>query len=491
MAVVDPITHFYNRLGRYPGNNKQWWLARADTDNSTEGIKAGDFLPEILDKLFSGNMRAPRGHFVLAAFNKDRTFASGIADLPVEEIPERPPTVAFFSGRVWFACKSTVYFSQVLSDKHRAGLCFQEADPTSEQISDPVSTDGGVIPIPEANKIIRLLPQAGGVLVFALNGVWFVTGTESGFSALDISVNKVSPIGCRAPFSIIEGGTGVYWWSDVGIMGMEQSQGMFGPVASKFDKSSITEETIQSFYNDIENSIREETKAVFDPKANVIMWLFRDADLTSQQYNKVLIHDLTTSAFYPWKFSKIEGGPVVKGVFVSDKTNDYTIDTDIDPSQVEFLVSKGTDLRFAQVRNGAFVDWESEGGVTYDSYVETGFELFNDAMRNKNITYIFSYFQRTETEYSDGALDNPSSCYLTVKFDWASGANSNKWTQPVQVYRPGRLSFDPDTGFGLVVTKNKVRGNGKAIQFRFGTDEAGRNFDLHGWSLAVSGNTSP
>jgi hypothetical protein len=172
------------------------------------------------------------------------------------------------------------------------------------------------------------------------------------------------------------------------------------------------------------------------------------------------------------------------------------------PTNVEYVSALPGVIHFCQVRNTNFADWETfDGtGLPYNSYVETGYELFNDAMRKKNITYVYTYLRRTENEWTtvDGEpeLDDPSSCMLTVKWDWANSSVGNKWTTPVQVYRPGRfipmsLGGEYDTGFPIVVTKSKVRGNGKALQFRYGTDELGRNFDLHGWSIAVTGNTTP
>lgn len=505
MAAINPITEFYTKLGRYPGNNKQWWLARAETDNpdATPAVVAGDFRPDVLDKLFSGNNRAPRGHFVLNAFSKDRSAVSGVTGIPIEETQERPPTVAFFSGRAWFACNSNVYFSQVLTAKHRAGLCYQEADPTAEDISDIIATDGGYVPIPEAGKIIKLLPNAGGMIVFATNGVWNITGTQSGFSALDISVNKVSPIGCRSPMSVVESDTSVFWWSDVGILGMTQQSGMYGPIPGAFEKTNITESTIQTLFNDIPDSVKEEVKAIYDYKANSIIWLYRDSEVGPKQYNRMLILDLSLNAFYPWKISQLVASPrpYVKGLYVSYRLNDINTitTTDISPTTVEYTAVKADDLRFCQIRNTTFVDWKlSDGtGIKYNSYVETGYELFEDAMRKKAITYLFSYMRRTEGVSSGEGLvlDDPSSCFLRVKWDWASSTVSNKWTVPVQIYRQARfIPFDTgaiDTGFPIVVAKNKVRGNGKAIQFRFGTDEPGRNFDLHGWSIAATGSTTP
>src|SRR5687768_14459961 len=115
MATIDPIAEFRTKIGRYPGNNKQWWVARAQADNpdATPPYREGDFLPDVLDKMYSGNNKAPRGHYVLNAFKKDRSAASGVAGIPVEESGVRPNTVAFFSGRAWYAANSTVYYSQI------------------------------------------------------------------------------------------------------------------------------------------------------------------------------------------------------------------------------------------------------------------------------------------------------------------------------------------------------------------------------------------
>lgn len=525
MATLDPISAFYQEFHRYPGNNKQWWVARAELDDPDNGVVAGDFRPEVLDKLFAGNNKAPRGHYVLNAFNKNRSGVSGVSGIPNEIIDERPQSITFFAGRVWYACNSTVYFSQVLTDRYKAGMCYQDADPTSEHLSDLIATDGGVIPIPEATKIIRIISHRQSVLVFATNGVWSISGGQGGFSALDISVVKISPIGCKAPFSIIDTDQGIFWWADTGILGMEEKYGEYGPIPGAFSRNNITESSIQSYYNDILEEAKKEVKGVYDARNNRILWYFRDEDVTAYQYNRVLIFDLSLGAFYPWRFSSLEtNSPIVKGAFVSERLNvvdnTETVEQDGDevqvlgqevvvtnevvnpyPSTVEYFVMQGPTGRFAQVNNANFVDWETADGegVTYESFVETGYELFNDAMRRKNITYLFAYLRRTENEWNPTdppTLDDPSSCYLTVKWDWSNSTVSNKWTTPVQVYRPGRFLAMPlngtyDDGFPMIITKNKVRGNGKSLQFRFGTDERERNFDLHGWSIAVTGGTQP
>ncbi len=526
-GTPDPIVTFFNKLRRYPGNNKQWWVTKAQSDD-TEGDnqhKQGDFLPEQLDKFYAGNNRAPRGHFVLNEFYKDRGAVAGILGIDRVIIKERPTTIAFYSGRAWYACNSTVYFSTVLTGREKAGVCYQEADPTSEDISELIATDGGMIPIPEAVRINKLLPDGDGVLVFAQNGVWSIYGTANGFTAQDITVSKVSHTGCSNPASIVACEAGIFWWSDIGIMGMSQKVGAYGPVLGIFESSNISETTVQEFYNNISEDAKRECKAIFDTKNNRISWLYRDDDVGVNQYNRVLHFDIALKAFYPWKFSTLDQSPYfVKGFYRGDRLTEVsendaivgngiqiisqgdTVEVDAtkyqqEPTTVEYLAMRGDEGRFCQTSSTEYVDWYSVNnvGTNYESFVQTGYNLFEDGMRNKRITYVMPYLRRTETGWAtvgeEAVLENPSSCYMTVKWDWANSPVSNKWTTPVQVYRQSRfLAMPPgeyDTGFPMVITKNKVRGNGRAIQFKFGTDEPGVDFDLYGWALALTGNSIP
>lgn len=490
------INSYFTQFSRYPGNNKQWWVSR----NST----TGDFDPGLLGKFFSGSARAPRGHFIVDAFFIDRSAVSGVTGIPVEAETERPNTVSFFAGRVWYALNSTVYFSQVLDDKGKAGFCYQEADPTSEDISDLIDSDGGVIPIPEMARAVKLMPLGGGIVVFATNGIWYISGTQAGFTATDITVNKVNAIGTDSPDSIVEAEGQIFWWSRVGIMGMSQKSGMFGTVEGVFERTNTTEQTIQSFYNAIPQENRVHVKGAYDPATNKIQWLYRDADTPSVYfYNKILNMDLSLGAYYPWSVNTV--GPYLTDIFITPRINAVDSDSSIRSSFIKYAVAvptpSGYQYTFGLFNNSNFADWQEydSTGVPYLSFIETGYELLEDAMRDKQTQYVFCYFRRTEETYlpdgPDWSTDKPSSCFLQVKWDWASSNRSGKWSPKVQAYRHVRLpqfeDTDPtfDTGFPVVVTKNKVRGWGRAMQFRFESNEIGKNFDLLGWAVPVSGNT--
>lgn len=525
----DTITAFDNDLGKYPSNSQIWWVGK-NTDVPVE------FDPRKVDRFEFGNTRAAQGHFILNAFYKDRAAAAFIPGLPVEAIKNRPASVSFFSGRVWWILNSTVYYSQVFDDNSKIGYCYQANDPTAEEFSDLLDTDGGTIEIPEIGKGLKLFPAGSGILIFGTNGIWYIAGGTTGFTAKEFVVTKVSPIGTESPNSIVEAEGQIFWWSKIGIQGMSQKSGLFGPVEGSFDKVSLSEQTIQTFFLDIPVDSKLHVKGIFDPLANTVIWMFKTHDQVSEYlYNRLLILDLTLQAFYPWTIpSFVDRGPFIVGAFVSPRFNAVmdvfavkkkhdnvvigtnrivvTEDTeDIRRATLNFVlaypdtVNSRYSITMGGFTNNTFADWVAydtvdHTGVAFNSYLETGYELLEDAMRNKFAPYVFCYFRRTEQNFISGThgveVDKPSSCTLLVKWEWSDTSTSNKWADPVEAYRIIRAPIPSgpgvyDNGFPVVVTKNRIRGNGRAIQFRFENGDIGSDFDLLGWSVQYSGAPVP
>ena len=88
-----------------------------------------------------------------------------------------------------------VFFSQTIIGDDKFGSCFQEADPTSDEISDIIDTDGGTIQIPECSQILKIIPANASLLVFSDNGVWEIFGDTGGFLATEFQVSKISSNG--------------------------------------------------------------------------------------------------------------------------------------------------------------------------------------------------------------------------------------------------------------------------------------------------------
>jgi hypothetical protein len=529
-GTVDVIEKYKDIIGKYPGNNKQWFLGKVEI--ADKNYQPGDFSPTLLNKVHVGNSRAPRGHFILNAFNKDRAAASGIAGLAVKQEATRPSSLCFAAGRVFYGHKNTVYFSQILSEKHKVGLCFQDNDPTSEDISDLLDNDGGVIPVPAADQIVLTKEVSNGIMVFANNGVWFIAGGEKGgFSATDYKITKVSSIGTDAPYSVVDTTNHIYWWSKTGIQRIEQQSGMFGAISGQFNSTNLTENTIDRLVKNIPSTVRKNVKGVFDYGTNTIHWMYATSDVGNTHfYNKFINFNIITESFFPWTLDYSGTIPALTGIYVSSDINRVAnfdvmyidenqvyIDTELVTIQANTITAKDTFIQYitavpvladyqftiSNFNNTNYVDWEvfTSTGITYNSFVETGYEILEDAVRNKSITTIQPFFRQTEEAFvldgTDYTVDKPSSCYLTTKWDWSNTTASNRWSTKIQVYKLIRVPFvDPsnltlNTGFNVVTTRNKVRGHGRAIQFRFECDEAGKNFDLLGWQVFYTGNTAP
>ncbi len=527
---VNVIQKYKDVIGRYPSNTKQWFLGKVEAAETGYGV--GDFNPTLLNKVHLGNSRAPRGHYIVNAFSKDRSAVSGVAGLTADNVYTRPNTCCFASGRIFFGHENNVYFSQILSEKYKAGLCFQDNDPTSEEISDLLANDGGVITLSSADKIILTKEVSNGIMVFANNGVWFIAGGQGGFSATDYQISKVSNDGTDAPRSVVDTEAHIYFWSKTGIRRLDQQSTTLGEAVGSFNSINLTENTIDTYLKDIPSSVRKYVKGIFDHGTNTVHWLFADSDLGRNYfYNRLLNYNIVTESFFPWSLTA-GNYPYITGVYVTSDINritnedpvtvepdDPVVLTNGDPvvtagttlsakdSFIQFIVAEpqASSWKFTigNFINDEFVDWETydDEGVTYNSFVETAFEILEDAMRRKQITWLQPFFRQTEENFvedgDDYTVDNPSSCYLTVKWDWSNTTASNKWSTRRQVYRLVRVPpVDPldltlNTGFKMVTTRNKIRGMGRALQFRFECDEAGKDFDLIGWQVFYTGNTIP
>ena len=333
---IQPVMPWYVRItGHYPPKTKSWWLGKIL--NPSRGIE--NFQPENYDEVYVGNMLAPLGTYILDAFAKDRSAASGIDGLPVEIENARPTSVAFSAGRVFYGHQNRVFFSQVLDDGSldfsRAGNCFQEADPTSEKISDIVATDGGVIPMPDAGTITAMMPFQNSVFCFSFFGVWAIGGNAigGGFAATDFSTYKVTDEGLYSPRTLISVGGAPCWWSRLGIFML-----ISDPAKQGYSTSNILDKKLQLFYNNIPATSKLRATGTFDRTKKVITWLYNATGNTIGNNpfvgDTILNFDTILQAFYKYTLSYIPGptnSPYVTDVFnvfdlVVAETSDNVVD---------------------------------------------------------------------------------------------------------------------------------------------------------------------
>lgn len=510
----------------YPSNAQSWYHGKNTSD---------DFDSSMLDKQDFGTSPAPKGRYILDVFNRDRTTASGVASITTETETYRPSTVAFFAGRAWFAgvksnkIGSWVMFSQVATDSSKYGKCHQDADPTSEVISDLIDNDGGVISIQDIGEITALVPFNNSILVFGTNGVWQIVGTSnSGFNASNYEVNKVSSYGCRSPKSVVIVEGAVFYWSDGGVYVIG------GDSVSGVKNESLTDLNIRSFYASIPALSKTYAQGVYNTSSKLIYWLYRDelSDVTDRPYlkNRVLAMDLRLKCFYTFSFGAVGSvTPYVVSVAASHETSStettadvYAVTDDVNASTDDIVVTyplisgnvrtfkfltlvpsdggSTWNVTFSDMdtTNNAPAKWHdwytyNSTGIGYSAYLITGYDVApNGPSRKKTPMYLSAFMKRTETALSLFNSVNSSKCYMSVRWDFTDLASTGKWSDPVQVYRhlrpllPNDTTFD--TGYPLVVTKNKLLGRGKALQVKFEADED-YDMQLVGWSTIVTGAT--
>jgi len=527
-SVADPVTTYYTSQSKYPGNNKQWWVAKYASDN---------FDPAELTKIFFGNTRAPRGHYILDPFNKDRDTVSGLSGITTETTTTRPQATAFYAGRAWFGgppeetISGHIFFSQIIEDEANIPRCYQEADPTSEEISDLVDTDGGVIVIPEAGNIVSLRVTGESLLVFADNGLWEVSGSAgTGFTPTDYSVSKVSSVGIVGKRTIVDVEGTPIWWSDRGIYSIGRNQ-----VTDRIEAQSLTEKTIQTYYDeDIPSASKVYSQGSYDSVTGRIIWGWNaNGNDTNYRYkfDRALIFDTNIGGFYPWAFGELDSNsPYIFGIFTLPSISRVTeTDTVIEAATGETVIEAATgetlvadvevirggqtttifivaepgvavsEMTFAQLNDDSFVDWQANDGTgkNYSSYFETGYLLEGNVVTRRQAPHVLVYSKRTETGYAlneaEYVLQNPSSCYMQARWDWADNSNSSKWGRRQQVYRILKdydntpTSLDFDNGFPVTVTRNKVRGSGRALHLYFDSED-GKDFDIYGWAVHFSDN---
>lgn len=535
------ITTYFTADAVYP-SNAQIWTSGKDATNT--------FTAAQLDKQFFGTSLAPRGHFVLDVFNRDRTTASGVAAITTEVEKGRPTTVSFFAGRAWYAgvnsssIGSWVLFSQIVaSDNKKYERCYQSGDPTAEFTSDLIASDGGIIPIPEAGEIIKLVAIQDSLLVFAQNGVWQIDGGSSGFTADLYHVHKVCPFGCIGPDTIIEVEGALLFWSNGDIFALKRSINTAG--SGDFFVESISFAKIHTLYSSIPVLSKQFAQGFYDIDTKKVFWMFKKATSLAADNtiidrftkDKFLVFDTRLGAFYIYSIASITApSPVIIGGLLANVSSGASVNVfnviitnldnvivtsgdsvigsiDVSSGNISSRISKfltlvpsGSNwkLSFADFSNtlnapDKFKDWFSFNSVGAEPsplpFLLTGWATGGDGSKIHQAPYLLTFMKRTETGFTSGFdAVNQSSCIMQGKWEWTDSAVASRWTLGEEIYRHRPLFVPVDQnsyvdGYPLVVAKTKIRGRGRALNIKF-TSTSGKDMKLTGWSVLYQGNSS-
>jgi hypothetical protein len=534
---TDILDHCARQTGflAYPSNADQWTLGKNSNPSNANYEK---FNAKILKNNSSSNFLYSRGSLIIDAFNRgaSREDVSDATSLPTDQETGSITTIASYAQRIFYSGINSsvtggdsrspnysgyIFFTKTISSNDDLGKCYQEADPTDPAINDLIDSDGGSIQIPEATRILKIVASQASLLVFCENGVWEVYGDTGGFIATSFQVSKVSTNGVLNPDSIVNVNGNFFYWSKAGIYVLTPEG-----VSGRFKSQSVSLTSIQTLFLELEDTTKNNCKGFYDEKENRVRWLYNDTlDYSTSnfinKYNKELVLDLTLEAWSIMKISDLDlNTPFVAdyveipGYAVTSTTTSVEVGTDdvyADTDQVivddvlltnrsslfSFLTIQGTSFTISKYQNNGFKDWitQDDVGADYTSYLVTGYELFKDVMRPKQVPYLFVYCKKTEDGFTQSEdnfeAENPSSCLVQAQWNWANHANSGKWGREFQAYRhtrfyiPSGLSDGFDNGNDVVVTKNKLRGSGKTLSLKF-TSETGKDMKLLGWAVPAT-----
>lgn len=478
LAVIVPISTGYlstwnSAEGNFPSNADVWWYFKDSSGAFNPATTANNVT------LATGN--APQGHYILNAFNQDRATISGLSSITTVTTTTRPSTGCWFQGRVWytgvnaqqpaagdeafFTWAENIYFSQVVSTASDFGLCFQTNDPSSENLNDLLPTDGGVITIVGSGTIHKLFPISNGLLVFANNGVWFVTGSQGiGFTANDYTITKISSVKILSNKSFVDVLGLPYFWNEEGIYQVITQQN--GSLAVE----PLTVGTILTFYNTIPLASKKYARGDYDPINYVIQWVYKselEASVTDRyQFDSILNYNVYNKAFFPYSISAGNKTQFIHGInyinypFISSATPE----PDFKYHCSSALINNG----FAEEFDTAYVDW---GSANYKSTFTTGYKLHGGAVYKTQIPYVYTYSRNS----------GYAAFYIQGLWDYAVNFDSNRWSQP-------QFIEINEANTAMAVRRHKIRGRGLAVQLQF-TSVDGEPFDIMGWAVYEVKNT--
>jgi hypothetical protein len=468
------ITTWNSAMGNYPSNADVWWYFK----NSS-----GVFDPATTNGNITINTGpAPKGHFILNAFNQQRSLTSGISGLTDVSTTARPRTGAWFQGRVWYAgvdanqaaqgdalfysWTENIYFSQIVLTGRDFGSCYQTNDASSENLNSILPTDGGVITISGSGKIHKLWPISNGLLVFATNGVWFITGSQGiGFAANDYTITQISKIKIISSKSFVDVLGLPYFWNEEGIYQVVPNQ------TGQLTVEPITVGTILSFFNEIPLSSKIYAKGAYDTVNYQIQWIYRSTNEngipTRYSYDRALNFNTYNKCFYPYTFSQGNNNERISTI------NYVTYPTSVNAPDPAFKygcsynLPTNASITFAQ-EGSTYVDWTTlSGGIDYSSYFVTGYKLHGQGQKRFQIPYIYM-FSRSK------GFSNLSYAIQGI-WDYANNRNSGRWSTAETV----NIKND---NFDMVYKRHKLRGMGITLQFKV-QSVSGYPFDIMGWSV--------
>lgn len=348
----------------------------------------------------------------------------------VVETTERPYAVATLNGHVIYMSKDymgreVMLFSKMVFTITDAEVCYQDADPTAEEINDLLPTDGGMVAGHAIQDIVKIEEGLGGVLVFTKKGIWVINGGNELFSATNVNVQKVSTVECLGGQGVVRYDDKWYFWSQNGLYAMARNE--YGDLKVQ----NITRTTINKFVSCFSKESLTNAIGDVDELSGRIYYTMptvMTGVLGSNRYKSNILlvvdnelggfyyHRISTDTDYPSMVSPIVVGGSQKVPYlavITDEDGYGIVDEDVNSVYVddfynsqmpqELSILCFTDDKFLFAKFGTvFYEWSdyatqnSLEQLDYTSFAEFMHKRDNNLASNTHLTTVQSFFRVKE-----------------------------------------------------------------------------------------------
>lgn len=444
----------------------------------------------------------------------DITYTTDVLDLPsLDVVNGRIKDITTLGGRYFYLVGDTVLFSQVLKDNGEGfDACHQEADPTSEEISDVVPTDGGYVKFPAMGEGQAIESFNRGVIVFGKSNVFgIISPAEQVLTATSYDIVELSRAGLIGPESVVSTSDQIFYWSPLGIFRI----GLHAETGNTVVAQSVSIDTIQEFYNNIPQFSKQNCVGSYDYVNNRIYWYYPTDRYNTHKLDGCLVLDLTYGSFMSFKigdtstdlpyishvcrtpnayeirptmYVRADGDRVIAGgvpVIAAEEESKYNRWTALK----HVVLDDNNSFSFGDYNSREFKDFDKAG---YDSYMVSrpimfeGFSTFgnpiNSTATDKQVPVLQTLFKRTEQSPLRNGKDyiGASGAYIRMRWGWSLDDRSNRWDMVQNGYRPQKDFLHDE----YIESRIHVRGRGKAFQIEIRNND-NKDFRLAGMNLLV------
>jgi hypothetical protein len=253
----------------------------------------------------------------------------------------------------------------------------------------------------------------------------------------------------------------------------------------------MTAPVIEDTWNGITAANQENIQTAYDDAKKRLYVLYRESATLAHTYDRSLVFDFKNQGWYRLGFNYGAAAGVISMFAITDA------DSSESNQKIKFQCElTATTVDTCDMNQSAYLDFD--GLESPLPYLVTGWETEYGFQRRKQAPLITVYNKRTGTGWTDAgggdwSEDNAGSTLMTPFWDWTEAVEWDSYTTPtaqqpwsaqadnygvsgkigkqVETYRHTRnpviLAASDVTGYPVIVTRNKVRGRGRALSMRF------------------------